>query len=867
MIDYAKTGAFFTVAGALLFAPDERIPAVFCTDVQIDDRRYKYPRLKNLHGKCLLSLLKEIDSILVELSQETWEELSMRDKNGQPIMVANYPSEAITEAMVNFIIHRDYSIHDQGYFVITNDYIEFTNPGLSPYPPEQLLSATEPLQPKYCRNSEIILALSRTRLNQRRGGGIITIKQQLIENGNFHEDGTVGLEIKNDELKQRFTLRLFRAKPKIYSNSFSFPLVRSNLPMQPFFFGRNRELARIAEAIAPESRTWGVLIDGPGGIGKTALAVRAGHNAPAADFERKIFLSAKIRELTPAGEQPLDDFALRDYLALLAELALKLDMEAAAQAGAEERAKAVLHSLNGQRILLVIDNVETFAENERVRLYQFLSRLPPGCKAIVTSRRRTDIDARVIRLDRLERQDALDLLAELAKDSRPLQQATEQERNALYEITGGNPLLIRWTVGQLGRTGSRCRTVAEACTFLEDAPTGNDPLEYIFGDLLDTFTESETAVLAALALFSQPAPVAQIAAVAGIAEQAARTALDDLNDRALLVSDEEGEKFLLPKLAATFIRRQRPEAVAQSGDRLTECAYALALENGYEEYDRFPKLEAEWPTIAAALPLFILGENDRLQTVCSALNKFLEFSGRWDDWLLLSQKAEEKALAVGDHYYAGGRAYAAGIIYSHRGQPTELLACATRCTNHWTKDRRAKEREWASALKLYGAGHKLEKKFPEAVKAYIKSYDIYVAIAPESEDVASVLNNLAEVEQMMGDFPSAQHHYREALRIAEKINYDEGVAAYTGNLAGLALHCRKWLEAEELAKDALVMAERIGKQELIATNCRRIAKAFARNDKPAEGLDYARRAVDIFSRLRQPDELEKAQAALRECGG
>ncbi|WP_420208242.1 hypothetical protein [Candidatus Electronema sp. JC] len=26
------------------------------------------------------------------------------------------------------------------------------------------------------------------------------------------------------------------------------------------------------------------------------------------------------------------------------------------------------------------------------------------------------------------------------------------------------------------------------------------------------------------------------------------------------------------------------------------------------------------------------------------------------------------------------------------------------------------------------------------------------------------------------------------------------------------------------------------------------------------------RAVDIFNRLRQPDELEKAQAALRECG-
>ena len=124
------------------------------------------------------------------------------------------------------------------------------------------------------------------------------------------------------------------------------------------------------------------------------------------------------------------------------------------------------------------------------RLDEFLGRLPAACKAIVTSRRRADIDARVVRLDRLERKDALDLMAELAKNNRHLQKATEQERGDLYEITNGNPLLIRWTVGQLGREGSHCRTIPEVCEFLKSAPPsgGNDPLEYIFGDLLDTFT-------------------------------------------------------------------------------------------------------------------------------------------------------------------------------------------------------------------------------------------------------------------------------------------------------------------------------------------------------------------------------------------
>ncbi|WLE99312.1 MAG: NB-ARC domain-containing protein [Candidatus Electrothrix communis] len=335
--------------------------------------------------------------------------------------------------------------------------------------------------------------------------------------------------------------------------------------------------------------------------------MRAGHDAPAEHFERKIFLSAKVRELQPAGEQPLDDFSLRDYLSLLAELARELDAEEAARAEPDERAKAVHRALNGKRILLIIDNLETFSEAERIRLYQFLSRLPGGCKAVVTSRRRDDIDARVVRLDRLERQDALDLLTALAEDNRHLRKATEEEQDMLYGVTNGNPLLLRWTAGQLGRQGSQCRTVADACAFLENAPKGNDPLEYVFGDLLDTFTPNETAVLAALAHFSHPAPVEQLAAVAGIAEQVSRTALEDLNDRALLVGDEEGEKFLLPKLAAGFIRRKRAEQMAESSCRLCDHAFVLALENGYDQHDRFPKLETQWPLLAAALPCFVQG--------------------------------------------------------------------------------------------------------------------------------------------------------------------------------------------------------------------------------------------------------------------
>jgi len=526
---------------------------------------------------------------------------------------------------------------------------------------------------------------------------------------------------------------------------------RSTLPHQPYFFGREKELANIADALSPESRNWGVLIDGPGGIGKTSLAIRAGYRAPSEQFPLKIFLSAKVRELTPAGEQPLEDYLLPNFISLLSELARELGEDEIARTNPNDRANAVRRALIGKQALIIIDNIETFSEQERVRLYQFLNRLPEGCKAIVTSRRRTDIDARIIRLDRLLLDEALELMAELSKSNRYLAREGEKERQDLYEVTQGNPLLIRWVVGQMGRRGSHCRTIAEACEFLKAAPKDNDPLEYIFGDLLDTFTDSETAVLAALTHFTQPAKVKWIAELAGLARATAQTALEDLADRALLVSDESSESFLLSSLAATFLRRKRPEAVAQTGDRLTDRVYALAMENGYQNYECFPILEAEWPTIAAALPLFMQGEHTRLNKLCEAFSRFLNYAGHWDEWLSLSVLAEERALSVGNYYAAGAHAYHAGWVYHLRGQALDVLACAARCEAHWQKGG-AGAREKSTALSLRGIGHQIEENYPAAIAALQEAMALDRTLELESVDVVSTLIYIGETKRRSGDY-------------------------------------------------------------------------------------------------------------------
>jgi tetratricopeptide (TPR) repeat protein len=679
---------------------------------------------------------------------------------------------------------------------------------------------------------------------------------------------------------QAQTVNIYQTAPTPQSPITNHQLPKNSLPQQPYFFGRAKELSIIADAIAPDSRTWGALIDGPGGIGKTALAIKAAHDAPAELFERKIFITAKVRELTAEGEAKLTDFTRPTYLAMLDELGKELGADGLEKLAPDERPNELRLALAGKKALIIFDNLETLPEEERTRLFQFLSRLPEGNKAIVTSRRRTDVDARIVRLDRLARDEALQLIAELAAKYPRLARASQKEREDLYEITQGNPLFIRWIAGQLGREGSQCRTIAEACAFIDKALKGNDPLEYIFGDLLETFTTDETKVLAALTYFSLPAKLKWIADMTDLPARATETALEDLADRSILTSDLPKQTYFLPPLTAKFIRTRRPEAVTQTGDALTNRAYALAMQygGGSKDYKKFPMLDVEWEFISAALPRLLLGDNDRLQTVCDQLYQFLNFTGRWDDLLWLHEQAEACALGTDDKESAGWQAYRAGWAYRLRNQPAEVLACAARVAEHW-KD--STPRNKAIAINLRGLGHRLGEDYPAAIIAYREVVEIIRSISPESNDVAIALNDLASAEHLNEDYPAAERDYREALRIAKIIKDDEGTAIYTVNLAALALDREQWAEAESLAREALALAEKVGRQELIASDCHRLAKALLmqsrsrlqrdvtseeemsrqrRDLREAEGL--SRRAVEIFTRLRSPEKLKEAQETL-----
>lgn len=635
----------------------------------------------------------------------------------------------------------------------------------------------------------------------------------------------------------------------------------NNLPRLQPFFGRTAELKQIAEALDPESRTWGALIDGVGGMGKTSLAVRAAYDCPPGQFQRIIFVSVKDRELDDDGERKLTGFILPGLLEMLNELARELGQPDITKAPEDQRIGLLLEALRPAQALLILDNLESLPKEDRDKIFTFVKRLPQGCKAILTSRRRIGSGSDLLILEKLDEDAALETLADLAKHNPLLAKTNEAERLTLYAQTGGKPLLLRWVAGQLGR-GS-CRTFTDALHFLRSCPPENDPLEFIFGDLANEFTEDETQVLVALTYFTLPAKVEHIVEIAGLARERVEIALRTMANRSLVVPDQEEIAFALVPMVAEFLRRSRPEIVAETGSRLESRAFAVIVENGYEQHDRFPVLDATWPTIAPALPLFLTGPHQQRQTVCDALNTFLDFTGRWDERLSFGQQVEIRASAVGDHYNAGWEAYRAGMIYYQRGQPDAVLSCAESAAAHW-QTAQAGPRERFLALRLRGIGHQLKGEYAAAIATYNEVLDFRRAVSAESADVAAVLGDLADVEQLSGDLEAAERDYREALRVSLAVDDAESIAIYTGNLAELTLNRKDWLGAEGLAREALGLSEKVGRRELIASNCYRIAKAMVCQEKSTEALPYAERAVEIFTRLGTP-RLAAARALLKEC--
>ena len=132
-------------------------------------------------------------------------------------------------------------------------------------------------------------------------------------------------------------------------------------PTAANFYGREPELATLARWVVEEGCRM-VSVLGMGGIGKSALAVRAMQQL-AGHFEVVLFRSLR--------DAPSCEALLESCLSVLAPESLTLETESQ-----EHRLSLLLGELRRRRVLLVLDNLEVLLEEGEV-----LGRLRPGFEA------------------------------------------------------------------------------------------------------------------------------------------------------------------------------------------------------------------------------------------------------------------------------------------------------------------------------------------------------------------------------------------------------------------------------------------------------------------------------------------------------
>jgi predicted ATPase/DNA-binding CsgD family transcriptional regulator len=256
------------------------------------------------------------------------------------------------------------------------------------------------------------------------------------------------------------------------------------------FVGREAELA---EAVGLLAGTRLLTLTGPGGAGKTRLALELASGA-AGDFPDGVWF-ADLSPLT-SGEFVWD------------RIALTLGVKEPGQG--RTWAEPIGHYLASRKALLVIDNCEHVVETGAEVVASVLASAP-SLKVVATSREPLGVPGEVTWVvPPLAVRDAVDLFTERARQAVPRLKLDDHDRTAVLEICrrlDGLPLAI-----ELAAARTRALSPARIAAGLKDrlavlpsgprtAPRRQATLEASFDWSYDLLSESERALLRQLSVF------------------------------------------------------------------------------------------------------------------------------------------------------------------------------------------------------------------------------------------------------------------------------------------------------------------------------------------------------------------------------
>jgi predicted ATPase/class 3 adenylate cyclase/Flp pilus assembly protein TadD len=630
---------------------------------------------------------------------------------------------------------------------------------------------------------------------------------------------------------------------------------RTNLPLQTTpLVGRITELDELRTLLADEDVRL-VTLTGPGGSGKTRLALHA---------------AAEAVDLFPNGAWFVSLEAIREAALLLPTIAQTIGLVESGNRALEE---TVREYLAGRRVLLVLDNFEQLLD--AARTVGDLLDGSPGVRVLATSRARLRIAAEhafpvlplalpdprsLPAIDALSRYEAVALFLERSRSVAPGFDITEENAPAIAKLCvrlDGLPLAIELAAARvkllppqalLARLGQRLDLLRSGA---RDRPERQQTLRATLNWSFDLLNADERRLFASLSVFAGGFRLDAAEAVCDADLDRVEVLLENSLLRSEERSDGEPRFFMLETIrdygreqldeegVADDLRERHARWYAEWLERRTKERLAARLTGDWEPEDE------EQDNIRAALAW----ARDRgqvgleLQFAASAGLFYWPNRGhltegrRWlDDVLGRSHDADQGLRA---------RALVAAAQLAWRQRDydgCEELAAEAQIVLERLDDRPP----LALALMARGIAADARGDGDAAERHYDRAERIFRELG-HTEALNAILNNRAYADIVSGHFESAERRLRE---VAQTAGGDVGPFAVANH--GLALALLGRLDEAESRFDAIL-------HEAVAAG------------RPTEALLYAFEGLALVAASRAEDpraaELWGVSSALREATG
>ncbi|WP_344897329.1 AfsR/SARP family transcriptional regulator [Nonomuraea antimicrobica] len=595
------------------------------------------------------------------------------------------------------------------------------------------------------------------------------------------------------------------------------PYVPAEMPADTrAFTARAAEIDRLRTALGPAHGPVVTVIDGPGGVGKSALAVHVAHAMAARFTDGVIYLN--LHGSTP-GLDPLPPAqALRHLLR-----SLGLD-GAAVPAGLDEAAARYRSLTATCNLLVILDNARD------VRQIRPLIPAGSGCRVLITCRDplATLDSARRLHLGALNAADAAALLSRLAGPDRV--RAEPQAAERVVHLCGGFPLALRIVGARLAARPDWALSDLEAR--LADATRRLDVLEYAdlavrasiavsHHHLHEEPTGHDAArLLPLLGLLDLPAHTpAATAALTGWPHHRAEAALERLLDARLLEPAAPG-RYQFHDLVGLYARerahqdlpeQERTNAVQRA---LHHYLTTLWMANTLFNNEPVPRCPVELPATIFKDPAeaerWVQDERDNLLAAAQqaltgpdpatavGLVIGLHWPFCYQGWHTQLADLYTHAIEVADHVHAWEdkaqlRSFL-GWVHRDQGRYDAAIAQLETALTDW--DRAGLPRRKAGVLNNLGVINTIVGRLDEAL-GYLESALELNDDAERPAAAAVLRNNRVHVYYRQGRFDEAIAEARQLVELWPKTDplADAGIAH--GSLGDAYRHAGRLTEAVE----------------------------------------------------------------------